>query len=61
MNMKIVQIVQSYIRLSTISWSIKTNCINNTLDHKLVLTWTFVRPMTRFTTLEAVVAITRTA
>lgn len=58
MNMKIVQ---SYIRLSTISWSIKTNCINNTLDHKLVLTWTFVCPMTRFTTLEAVVAITRTA
>lgn len=58
MNMKIVQ---SDIRLSTISWSIKTNCINNTLDHKLVLTWTFVRPMTRFTTLEAVVAITRTA
>lgn len=54
MNMKIVQ---SYIRLSNISWSIKTNCINN----KLVLTWTFVRPMTRFTTLEAVVAITRTA
>lgn len=58
MNMKIVQ---SYIRLSTISWTIKTNCINNTLDHKLVLTWTFVRPVTRFTTLEAVVAITRTA
>lgn len=58
MNMKIVQ---SYIRLSNISWSIKTNCINNTLDHKLVLTWTFVRPMTRFTTLEAVVAITRAA
>lgn len=58
MNMKIVQ---SYIRLSTISWSIKTNCIKNKLDHKLVLTWTFVRPMTRFTTLEAVVAITRTA
>lgn len=58
MNMKIVQ---SYIRLSTISWTIKTNCINNRLDHKLVLTWTFVRPMTRFTTLEAVVAITRTA
>lgn len=58
MNMKIVQ---SYIRLSIISWSIKTNCINNKLDHKLVLTWTFVRPMTRFTTLEAVVAITCTA
>lgn len=58
MNMKIVQ---SYIRLSIISWSIKTNCINNKLDHKLVLTWTFVRPMTRFTTLETVVAITRTA
>lgn len=58
MNMKIVQ---SYIRLSIISWSIKTNCINNKPDHKLVLTWTFVRPMTRFTTLEAVVAITRTA
>lgn len=32
-----------------------TNCIN----YELMLTWTFISPVTWFTTLEAVVAITR--
>lgn len=36
----------------------KTNCKNYELDHKLMLTWTFISPVTWFTTLEAVVAIT---
>lgn len=39
----------------------KTNCKNYELDHKLMLTWTFISPVTWFTTLEAVVAITRAA
>lgn len=34
-----------------------TNCIN----YELMLTWTFISPVTWFTTLEAVVAITRAA
>lgn len=38
-----------------------TNCINYELDHKLMLTWTFISPVTWFTTLEAVVAVTRAA